>query len=101
MVVSNCQRGYIETFFQWSGLGTSFVDHECWGNTGCDKAENLRRVIARNGLRAPCFVGDTDGDRLAARANGVSFVHVDWGFGTVPECDLRVGRFEELVALVA
>jgi len=100
MVVSNCQRGYIETFYEWSGLGAHFVDFECWGNTGCDKAENLRRVIARNALRAPWFVGDTDGDRLAARANGVNFAHVGWGFGAVEECDLRVERVEDLLALV-
>ena len=100
MIVSNCQQGYVETFFTWSGLGAQFVDFECWGNTGCDKAENLRRVIARHGLCAPWFVGDTDGDRTAARANGVRFAHVTWGFGHVDDCDRRVGAFTELLGLL-
>jgi phosphoglycolate phosphatase len=50
-IVSNCQRGYIETFHQWSGLGACFRDFECWGNTGLTKAANLRLLIERNGLR--------------------------------------------------
>lgn len=100
MIVSNCQRGYVEAFLAWSGLAACFVDFECWGNTGGTKAENLGAVIGRNGLRAPLFVGDTEGDRSAADANGVRFVHVAWGYGTVDRCDRRIDRFADLVALL-
>ena len=44
-IVSNCQAGYIETFFQWSRLGGSFRDFECWGNTGLSKTQNLRLLV--------------------------------------------------------
>ena len=100
MIVSNCQQGYIETFLSWSGLGAHFADHECWGNTGASKAENLAAIVRRNRLAAPLFVGDTEGDRSAAEANGVRFVHVTYGFGSVARCDHRIDWFEELVALV-
>ena len=99
MIVSNCQQGYVETFFTWSGLGAHFVDFECWGNTGRDKTENLQRVIGRHGLRSPWFVGDTEGDRTAARANGVRFAHATWSFGVVTECDRRAERFVDVMAL--
>jgi phosphoglycolate phosphatase len=100
MIVSNCQAGYIEVFLRTSGLGRHFEDFECWGNTGKAKGENLASVIARNRLRAPWFVGDTEGDQRAARENSVHFVHAAYGFGTVPDCDVRIERFVELVGLV-
>ena len=100
MIVSNCQAGYIEIFLETSGLGSCFVDFECWGNTGSSKTENLRTVVARNRLRSPWFVGDTEGDRTAARENGLFFVHAAYGFGTVPDPDARIATFDELSALL-
>jgi phosphoglycolate phosphatase len=100
MIVSNCQRGYIEIFLSTSGLGEHFVDFECWGNTGRTKSENLRSLIERNRLRSPWFVGDTEGDRQAASDNDVPFVHASYGFGEVALCDHRIARFAELVELV-
>ena len=100
MIVSNCQAGYIEIFLETSGLASSFGDFECWGNTGSGKSENLRAVVARNRLRSPWFIGDTEGDRSAARENGLFFVHAAYGFGTVPDADARIATFDELSALV-
>jgi phosphoglycolate phosphatase len=100
MVVSNCQAGYIEVFLSTSGLSSHFVDRECWGNTGENKAENLRRVIRRNGLRTPWFIGDTEGDRVAARENGVRFVHAAYGFGAVADCDASIREFAEIARLL-
>jgi phosphoglycolate phosphatase len=99
-IVSNCQSGYIETFLGWSGLGAHFRDFECWGNTGRSKAENLGALIERNRLARPLFVGDTEGDREAARRNGVPFVYASYGFGTVADCDHRIDRFDEIAVLV-
>ena len=99
-IVSNCQAGYIERFLQWSGFAALFRDVECWGNTGEPKTENLRRLIERNGLRAPVFIGDGEGDREAARANGVPFIHVAYGFGRCERRERCVRTFAELEALL-
>ena len=99
-IVSNCQVGYIEVFLETSGLAAQFVDFECWGNTGRTKGENVRAVIERNALRAPWFIGDTEGDRAAARENGVRFAHAAYGFGAVAECDARLERFADVQRLV-
>ena len=40
-IVSNCQAGYIEAFFQAHGLGKYFTDYENPGRTGLDKAGNI------------------------------------------------------------
>ena len=100
LIVSNCQRGYVETFLTTSGLGEHFVDFECWGNTGRSKTENLRALIERNDLEAPWFIGDTEGDRQAASDNRVPFVHASYGFGAVTRCDRRIARFSDLLDLV-
>lgn len=100
-IVSNCEIGYIESFLAWSGLAPRFRDHECHGNTGAGKAENLRRVVARNSLRAPLYVGDTEGDRQAALQAGVPFVHAAWGFGQVGGAAFGLSAFSELVPWLA
>jgi phosphoglycolate phosphatase len=101
MIVSNCQRGYIELFLSTSGLGEHFGDFECWGNTGNHKAANLGALIARNDLRSAWLVGDTEGDYEAASENGVRFVHAGYGFGGVSGCDARIEDFSELLELTA
>ena len=95
-IVSNCQSGYIETFLARTGMGECFRDFECWGNTGRSKAENLKRLVDRNALGAPVFVGDAPGDQSAARECGVPFVYVDWGFG---QCHGSEQRFSSFAAL--
>jgi phosphoglycolate phosphatase len=95
-IVSNCQAGYVEAFLGWTGFGKLFRDFECWGNTGLSKAANLRRVIERNGLRHPVFVGDTAGDEEAARACGVPFLWVEYGFGRCAHADQRFPSFAAL-----
>lgn len=99
-IVSNCQAGYIELFLKQTGLQGLFRDLECWGNTGEPKQENLRRVIARNQLLRPVFVGDTEGDQRAAQACSSAFVHAAYGFGICPSARARAHSFEHLVELL-
>ena len=100
-IVSNCQQGYIETFLAWSGLGSLIRDFECHGNTGCSKAENLRRVVQRNALAAPIYVGDTESDRRAAVEAGVPFVHAAYGFGSAGAAERTLRCFGDLEAWLA
>lgn len=82
-VVSNCQSGYIEAFYQGTGLGKYFTDFESAGNTGLTKAENIALVVKRHGLKKPVYVGDTALDFASAQAAGVPFIHAAYGFGRV------------------
>jgi phosphoglycolate phosphatase len=97
-IVSNCQRGYIETFLDVTGLRGRFRDHECHGRTGQSKAENLAALIRRNRLAAPWFVGDTEGDEAAAQASGVPFLHAAYGFGAASRPIARCADFGAIVA---
>lgn len=95
-IVSNCQSGYIELFLEKTGLGPYITDIECYGNTGKGKADNIRLVVERNGLKAPVYVGDTQGDCDAAVQAGVPFIFAEYGFGQADRWDAKIGAFAEL-----
>ena len=78
-IVSNCQDGYIQAFLE---------------NTG------FALLIERHGLRAPVYVGDTEGDERSARQAGCRFIHAAYGFGAAAAPDAVIGSPAELCALL-
>ena len=100
-IVSNCQQGYIELFLQLTGLHAYFEDHLCWGDTGLQKAGNIRLMAERHSLRHPVYVGDIEADCTAAREAGAGFIWASYGFGTVPSPDHIIRDVRELQDLFA
>ncbi|MBQ8306846.1 MAG: HAD family hydrolase [Blautia sp.] len=98
-IVSNCQAGYIEVFLEATGLGGFITDHLCPGDTGEAKAANIRRIVERYGLRAPAYVGDTDGDHAACKEAGVPFIFAEYGFGKTELPDHTIRQPVDLLAL--
>jgi phosphoglycolate phosphatase len=98
-IVSNCQKGYIEAFLQAHRLEGYFTDHLCFGETGTSKGETNKLLISRNKLKAPVYVGDTQGDRQSAIDAGIPFIYAGYGFGKVDSCEGSVQSFGELVEL--
>lgn len=80
-IVSNCQCGYIEAFFEYCSLERLFTDYLCWGETGKPKNETIRLLMERNKVTSAAYVGDTAGDCLSAFMAGIPFVHAAYGFG--------------------
>ncbi len=97
-IVSNCQTGYVELVCRKTSLTAFITDHECFGNTGKEKADNISLLVKRNGLKKPVYVGDTDGDRIACEEAGVPFIYVTYGFGKVKEgdCAAAINAFPDL-----
>ncbi|QMT16730.1 HAD family hydrolase [Planococcus maritimus] len=98
-IVSNCQEGYIESFYAYHGLERYFQDFENPGRTGLSKGENIQLVMERNDVKKAVYVGDTAGDHKAAKAAGTPFVYAAYGFGEVDEHDYVIERFEDLLEL--
>lgn len=96
-IVSNCQDGYIEVFYKYHRLEKYFLDYENPGRTSLSKGENINLVIERNGLSKPVYVGDTEGDLLAAKFAGIPFIYAEYGFGEASEYDKTVRSFDELL----
>lgn len=96
LIVSNCEDGYIESFFAAHGLSKYFCDYECPGRTKKLKADNIRIVMERNGLKNSVYVGDTHWDAKAAKESGIPFIFAEYGFGNVEEYDDIIHSFSEL-----
>jgi phosphoglycolate phosphatase len=80
-LVSNCQNGYAEIFFNHSKLQHYFLGYQCYGTKGQPKHENIKDVVNDFNLQAPVYVGDTQGDYEATVKAGVPYIFADYGFG--------------------
>ncbi len=98
-IVSNCQEGYIEAFLKAHKLDKYFIDFENPGRTGMPKWDNIKLVVERNNLHNPVYVGDTAGDRKAAKIAGVPFIFAKYGFGDVEDYEYVVEKIEDVVSL--
>lgn len=98
-VVSNCMEGYIESFMKAHKLEKYFTDFENPGRTGLPKWDNIKLVVERNNLKNPIYVGDTAGDRKAAKLAGVPFVFAKYGFGDVEDYEYVIDKIEDVADL--
>lgn len=100
-IVSNCQVGYIEIYLSQCGFQSCFCDFESYGATNLSKGQNIRLVMARQGITDCIYVGDTQGDADAAKEAGIPFVHAAYGFGAVDACGAAISSLQELPAAAA
>ncbi len=99
-VVSNCQSGYIESFFQAHDTAKYFSDIECYGNTGKSKGENNKLIIDRNALKNSIYIGDTASDAKSALDAGIPFIFARYGFGNVDKYDYVIDSFDQLLEIL-
>ena len=100
-LVSNCMDGYIDAFLHAHSLRGLFEDAAWLGHPAEGKAENIRALCRKYGLRRACYVGDTASDAAAARAAGLPFVYAAYGFGHSPEHEGIIREFSELPEVLA
>ncbi len=98
-IVSNCDQGYIEAFLSYHQLAEYFTDFLCYGDTGKDKPENIKTMVAKHKLCSPVYLGDTEKDRQSAAAAGVDFIHAAYGYGTLKKKEKAIRSLPELLDL--
>ena len=98
-IVSNCQCGYIEVTVRSGGLESCIRDHLFFGENQVPKGQTLLLLMERNGLKAPVYVGDTQGDADACREAGIPFIFAEYGFGDVPDAEMRIRSFSDLCGM--
>ncbi len=96
MIVSNCQKGYLNSFLEYYKLKDLMTDYECAGSTGLSKGENINLVIRRNDIEKAIYVGDTKSDENAAKEAGIPFVYASYGFGKADNYDAVINSFKEI-----
>ncbi|MBP9987920.1 MAG: HAD family hydrolase, partial [Ruminococcus sp.] len=99
-IVSNCQEGYIDNFLDYHKLRKYFVDYECAGTKDCSKGELIKLVLSRNNFKSSIYVGDTQGDRNAAKEAEIPFIFAAYGFGQVDSTDFTINKFSDMVNFV-
>ena len=96
-IVSNCQSGYIETFFEISGCGKYFKDYLCYGDNGLPKADNIKLIAEKYEIKHPVYVGDIQGDKNACDEAGVDFIWAAYGYGE--NVDSYVAKIDDVTQL--
>jgi phosphoglycolate phosphatase len=100
-VVSNCQSGYIEIFLATSKTGQYFSGHQCYGTKSQPKFQNIQDVVNDHQLKAPVYIGDTQGDYNSAAKAGVPFIFAAYGFaGVEGERIADIDSLSELITLL-
>lgn len=98
-IVSNSQCGYPELCISKLGLTPYISGHLCFGDTGTEKGETIRRLMKEHSITSAVYIGDTQGDLDAAWKAGIPFVLAAYGFGS-PECyDAKIETPEQLLQL--
>lgn len=103
-IVSNCEEGYIECFFEVTGLGKYFSDYESMGRTGREKGENILLVMERLGSKKAIYIGDMIKDSEAAAFARIPYVYARYGFGKGKlkprSFDYAIDSISELIAII-
>lgn len=100
-IVSNCQKGYIEVLIEKLNLKDVVSDHLCYGDTGTSKGQTILKLMKRNGLENPIYVGDTQGDFEACKEAGIPFVFAAYGFGNSEGFYKKIESMKDLQKIVS
>ena len=95
-IVTNAQCGYVECVFATNPIRQYFNDWMCFGDTGAPKYVTIQKLIEKNNLKAPIYVGDTQGDADSCKKAGIPIVYASYGLGTVENPYATIGCPSEL-----
>lgn len=95
-MLSNCQKGGILDFMNYTETKYLFTDYIEYGSNFQPKHVNLKLLIDRNNLKAPMYIGDTDSDRKQCELAHVPFTFVSWGFGQTDSYTLKFDKMKDL-----
>ena len=100
-IASNCSQRYLDSAMAKPDIGQFINEGRCLDSSGIhNKAEMIEDLLLTFGTRSAVMVGDRQGDRNAAHANGLPHVHLENGFapaGERVECEARIVDFMELI----
>lgn len=99
-IVSNCQQSYMNAFLDFHGLGKYFCDFAFEDAQTICKGDNIKKLLARNGLSNTVYIGDTQGDCNAAKFAAVPFAYAAYGFGSVDSYDYKFDSFKDIINLI-
>lgn len=97
LILSNCQKGYIEAFLAATKLSHLFKGYICWGDNQFSKSQNMTLLMNKGGYEKGMYVGDTLYDEEETHKAGLKFSHATYGFGQSKNPDYVLKKFSDLV----
>lgn len=98
-IVSNSQCGYPELTMEKLGIAHLISGHLCFGDTGTEKGETIRRLMVQHGITSAVYIGDTQGDMEATYAAGLPFIFAAYGFGSPERYDAKIDAIGDLLVI--
>ena len=98
LILSNCQKGYIEAFLTATKLGHLFTGYICWGDNFFSKSQNMLLLTSKYGYEKAMYVGDTLYDEAETHKAGYKFAHASYGFGKASNPEYVLKKFSDLEA---
>ena len=99
-IISNSDKGYIESYLKAYNFNKYFKGHLCAGDTNLEKWENINLVKNNYNYKEVIYVGDTKKDFLESQKANVNFIHASYGFGKIDESVLKINSLQELPDLI-
>ena len=95
-IVSNAQCGYPELCMEKLGIAHLFEGHMCFGDTGTEKGETIKRLMEKHGITDAVYIGDTQGDYEATLVANIPFIWAAYGFGSPSSAAGRITHIRQL-----
>lgn len=99
-MVSNCGAEGLKNFLSFTRLSPYFCDTLTHGETLLSKADNIKLLIQRHNLQHAVYVGDTQGDCIAAHQAGIPMIFAQYGFGECEDAEYKIKSFPLLLDLL-
>ena len=99
-IISNSDKGYIESYLKAYKFDKYFKGHVCAGDTNLEKRENISLVKNKYDYKDVIYVGDTKKDYLESVKASVKFIHASYGFGKIDEDVFKINSLQELPDLI-
>ena len=95
-IVTNADERYVELLKDYAKIRPYITDYECDRGINHTKADNIRLIIERNGLKTPIYVGDTSLDQNSAQEAGAIFIWASYGFGVNIKSNYSISSIKDL-----
>lgn len=97
LIMSNCQKGYIEDYLASLKYPEIFSGHLCYGDTLLPKHGSIAKLVKDYRIDRAAYVGDTASDEKQTRLAGLKFIHASYGFGASVSPDASLKRFSDML----
>lgn len=99
-IVSNCQKWYLDSFFNHSGCREYFLDFNCHGLSNKNKSVMLDLLKKKHKMKNPIYIGDAETDMIAAFEAGYDFIFAEYGFGNLIAPVKRINSLKDLLNIL-